>query len=144
MKAIRTAGFVLALITATTSPLAVADRGWRGDIRHGHRQDVRVWRGGHWVHGHHHQRFGWWWVAGGLWYLYPAPVYSYPAPVYPYPDPYIPPVVVVPPQAPAPAPALGPPTQYWYYCEPAKGYYPYVPSCPGGWRAVPAIPTDLR
>ena len=33
----------------------------------------------------------------------------------------------------------GPP-QSWFYCESAKGYYPYVPQCPEPWRAVPATP----
>jgi Family of unknown function (DUF6515) len=28
----------------------------------------------------------------------------------------------------------------WYYCESAKGYYPYVPECREGWRTVPAAP----
>jgi hypothetical protein len=41
------------------------------------------------------------------------------------------------------APALsGPaPQQYWYYCDSARTYYPYVSSCPEGWRAVPATPS---
>ena len=26
----------------------------------------------------------------------------------------------------------------WYYCDSAKGYYPYVRSCASGWRAVAA------
>jgi hypothetical protein len=25
---------------------------------------------------------------------------------------------------------------YWYYCETAKAYYPYVRECPGGWLTV--------
>ena len=25
---------------------------------------------------------------------------------------------------------------YWYYCEDPRGYYPYVPDCPGGWMKV--------
>ncbi|HYX66628.1 MAG TPA: DUF6515 family protein [Burkholderiales bacterium] len=36
----------------------------------------------------------------------------------------------------APAPASG----TWYYCESAKGYYPYVGQCPEGWKSVPATP----
>ncbi len=31
-----------------------------------------------------------------------------------------------------PAPA------YWYYCNSAKSYFPYVHDCPEGWQAVPA------
>lgn len=104
--------------------------GWRGD-----RHTVEIWRGGNWVHERHDGRFGWWWVAAGMWYFYPAPVY-------PYPDPYTPPVVVVN-QQPAPAPVTAqaqPPLQYWYYCDSLKAYYPYVPSCPETWRTVPAQP----
>ena len=26
--------------------------------------------------------------------------------------------------------------QYWYYCDPAHAYYPYVSTCPVPWRAV--------
>ena len=105
------------------------------------------WREGNWRHGWHDGRIGWWWVAGDLWSFYPAPVY-------PYPEPYVPPLVVPPPsvviqQAPPPMPqpqmaqpAVAPqPTQNnWYYCEPAKAYYPYVNSCPSGWKVVPASP----
>jgi hypothetical protein len=110
---------------------------WRGGhIERFHEHDFDRWRGGHWQHGYHGSRYGWWWLAGGLWYFYPSPVY-------PYPDPYLPPLVEVPVPMPAPAPAMPatpPPAQYWYYCDSAGGYYPYVPTCQGGWRAVPANP----
>jgi hypothetical protein len=92
-----------------------------------------IWRGGRWIHDMHDDRWGWWWVAGGMWYFYPQPVY-------PYPDPYTPPVVVVQPNV-APAPqAAG---RVWYYCQAYNGYYPYVANCPSGWSAVaptPAVP----
>lgn len=110
---------------------------WRGHIERFHEHDFDRWRGGHWEHGYHGGRYGWWWFAGGLWYIYPSPIY-------PYPDPYLPPLVEVPVPAPAPAapvmPNAPPPAQYWYYCDSAGGYYPYVPACPSGWRAVPANP----
>jgi hypothetical protein len=107
------------------------DEHFHGDIGHFHEHDWALWRGGRWHHVAHDGRLGWWWVAGGVWYFYPAPVY-------PYPDPYAPPVVTV---APRPSAAPPPPApQSWYYCEAARGYFPYVPSCPGGWRAVPATP----
>ncbi len=111
---------------------------WRDrEIHRFHERDIDVWRGGRWYHGYHDNRLGWWWIAAGLWYFYPAPVY-------PYPDPYAPPVVVNPPvvvvpQAPAPAP-IQPQPQYWYYCASARGYYPYVPNCPEPWQPVPAQP----
>lgn len=30
----------------------------------------------------------------------------------------------------------------WYYCDKAGAYYPYVKTCPSGWRAVPAQPAN--
>lgn len=97
--------------------------GFHGDIRRFREHDMLLWRGGHWYHGPHDGRRGWWWVVGGIWYFYPAPVY-------PYPDPYLPPVSEVPPpQGPA---------QYWYYCSNPRGYYPYVAQCLTRWQAVPA------
>src|SRR5207237_6873459 len=50
--------------------------------------------------------------------------------------------VVAPPEA---APQAPPPTAaqapaVWYYCDSAKGYYPYVGQCPEGWKTVPASP----
>lgn len=97
--------------------------GWRpgGDIRRFHEHDEMLWRSGRWLHGRHGGRLGWWWIANGLWYFYPAPVY-------PYPDPYRPPVIAVPAQPAPPA--------YWYYCPSLGGYYPYVPRCPVPWQGV--------
>jgi hypothetical protein len=137
----------LLVVTPLTVLAQHPGRVWRGDIRHFERHDAHQWRSGAWRHGSHGGRIGWWWVAGGMWYFYPQPVY-------PYPDPYRPPLVVVessppPPvvmQIPAPAApqipsvAAQPATQFWYYCEPARGYYPYVASCPSGWKTVPATP----
>ena len=56
------------------------------------------WHSGYWYHGPHGGRPGWWWVVGGTWYFYPAPVYPYPDP-YAVPPPAVyaaPPAVVVP------------------------------------------------
>jgi len=104
---------------------------WHGDIARFHEHDWGVWRGGHWTHGRHDGQLGWWWVVGGAWYFYPWPVY-------PYPNPWEPPpaVVAVPPPTVAPPP----PTPYWYYCEASGAYYPYVSTCAGGWKQVPATP----
>lgn len=141
-----------AAIVLTISQPALAERGERGwdrhgDIRHFRSHDLHRWSGGRWVHGRHDGYLGWWWVVAGIWYFYPSPVY-------PYPDPYIPPVVVEqqPPaiiqQAPPaatpsqPSAAAAPTPQYWYYCEPAGAYYPYVAACPSGWKKVPATPPD--
>lgn len=75
---------------------------------------------------------------------YWGPMY-YPPPPYYYP-PYYPVVVTHPApqvyieQQPAPAapaaPVAAAPTNYWYYCAAAKGYYPYVKECPSGWQKV--------
>lgn len=55
------------------------------------------------------------------------------------------PVVVPPPVVVTPAPSVvGPPAApptFWYYCDHPQGYYPYVPQCPRGWRAVSPTPT---
>jgi hypothetical protein len=125
----------LAVAAALPSVPALAqrheeDRRWHGDIARFHEHDWDLWRGGRWAHEIHDGRLGWWWVAGGAWYFYPAPVY-------PYPDPYQPPVTI----AAAPSAVPPPPApNTWYYCEAAKGYYPYVATCHGGWKAVPANP----
>lgn len=93
---------------------------------------------------------GWGW--GGAWIvpaliggaiLYdvtrPPPVYVQPSPVYVqgYPPNYsasYPPVY---------AAQLAPSSMpNWYFCPAANAYYPYVSSCPSGWRAVPATPPD--
>lgn len=63
---------------------------------------------------------------------YPYPAYA-PAPAYPPAPPY--------PPTPAYAAAVyatpRPPTaSYAYYCPGARGYYPYVNGCPGGWLTV--------
>jgi len=71
----------------------------------------------------------------GPWYWGPPPVVLPPV----YVEPAPPPVVVLPQQAPAPAPAQEVPG-YWFYCEESKAYYPYVTTCPGGWKKVPATP----
>ena len=105
---------------------------WRGDITRFHEHDWGVWRGGHWAHQRHDGRLGWWWVAGDTWYFYPSPVYPYPSPWEPPPT-----LLVAPPSAVLPPP----PTPYWYLCEASNAYYPYVATCPGGWKQVPAVPT---
>jgi hypothetical protein len=107
------------------------DHHWHGDITRFHGHDWDLWRSGRWVNEEHDGRRGWWWVAGDAWYFYPAPVY-------PYPDPYEPPEIIT--EAASAAPPDAPVPKNWYYCEGARGYYPYVQTCPGGWKAVPANP----
>jgi hypothetical protein len=70
---------------------------------------------------------------GPFWAPYAEP-YAYP---YRSPSAYPPVVIQPPPQVSVQPP---PPPPMWYYCEHPRGYYPYVPQCPGGWRQVPAPP----
>jgi hypothetical protein len=119
-----------------------------GPMRHFNEHEMRLWRGGRWLHARHDGRLGYWWIVGGVWYFYPQPVY-------PYPDPYMPPVVleqqppvvvapqppvVVQQQAPVVTAPQAPQAQNWYYCEDSKTYYPYVNNCASGWKQVPATP----
>jgi hypothetical protein len=88
--------------------------------------------------GHH----GWGWgpalgvglLGIGLWELSrPHYYYRY----YPYPAP----VVQVPAQEIYVQPAPQQPAGYWYYCQEAGAYYPYVRQCPNGWmKVVPSPP----
>src|SRR5690349_13141375 len=99
MKRMHTLLAAVALATlglAVPAP-ALADHRWHGGFHH---RDIDYWHHGHWNHGWHDGRIGWWWVLGGAWYFYPAPVY-------PYPDIYRPPVVVEEVPVPEPGP---PPT----------------------------------
>ena len=62
---------------------------WHDDARRfGGRAMLEHWRGGHWIHGVHGGRLGWWWLVDGDWYYYPSPGYWYycsdPAGYYPY------------------------------------------------------------
>ncbi len=92
-------------------------RKWRGDIHRFKDHDYAYWRSGHWKHGHHEGRNGWWWIVGSTWYFYNAPVY-------PYPDPYTPAGHVVVPGS-----------SVYYYCTNPAGYYPYVPYC-AAWQKI--------
>jgi hypothetical protein len=105
-------------------PAVADDRHDRDRARYEHRERERHerfehhfvdrdwgrWRGGHWYHGRHAGHDGWWWVIGGAWYFYPAPVY-------PYPDPYALPAIV----APAPPVATVTPVQPPQQCREYQG-----------------------
>jgi hypothetical protein len=97
------------------------------------------WKGRH----HHHGHGGWggwgWWgprvvvdVAPGWWW---RPVVSLPV-VVPFPSHSR--VVVEEPLVYVQKTA--PPASYWYWCESAEQYYPYVSSCPEPW--VPVAPLE--
>jgi hypothetical protein len=116
---------LMLLAGISISNVALADHGYGG-------------RGGH---GGWHSNFG---IYLGGPVIYPSPYY--------YPYGYYPPTIVVPTQpqvyieqgdaqvAPAPAPAPAAPSSYWYYCDKAQGYYPYVKECPAGWQKVSPTP----
>lgn len=40
------------------------------------------------------------------------------------------------------APLAADAANYWYYCSSARGYYPYVSECPGGWQKVLPRPPE--
>lgn len=125
------AGLLLAVSAAAPAQAQRRGSDFHGRDFHGFSpRELSVWRGGRWIHDWHDGRYGWWWFVDGGWYFYPEPIYPYPT--------YVPPAVVVQ-QAP-PTPQGLPPTQNWYYCDNPKGYYPYVASCNGPWRPVPATP----
>ena len=93
-----------------------------------------------WDHGgFHHGGHGHVFVGGRI--FLGAPFWW--GPWYPYPYYSSPPVIVqqTPPVY-TDQSTLGQATTYWYYCEQAKAYYPYVKACPGGWMTVvpPTVP----
>lgn len=153
MKRTFASALIIAVLAAAGAQSVAADdfhRGWRGPGPGFPYHGPEHWNNGHWYHGWHGDRLGWWWVLAGTWYLYPGPVYPYPRdrPVVILEDASPPTVVVQQGSSGASAPPAPPPpsaqsTPSWYYCESPKGYYPYVSSCPGGWKTVPATPPDL-
>jgi hypothetical protein len=96
-------------------------------------------RGGHGGHrgGHGGGHFNVWLGPGWGWDPFFYPYY----PSYPYYPYYSQPPVVIqqqPQEYVMPEPQRQE-TNYWYYCKEAKGYYPYIKRCPGGWmKVVPA------
>ena len=138
--ALKRCGLVLALLAACASLPAAAERG--GGYGHGGYEGRGGWGGygGGW---------GWGWggigLGLGLGAAYLANPYVY-SPYYGYPYGYASPATVVidnstpvSPQGTTVAPsAQG--SGSWFYCDSAKGYYPYVAQCPEPWRRVSATP----
>lgn len=137
---------IIVFLAILAAAPAYAEGGHGGGMERGGGRDgwERGGERGGWERGE--ERGGWGWGGGwrggweGGWgndWLFPtlvggAIVYgmSQPQTVYVQPPPSYGAAVNVVPA----------PVQYWYYCAPAHAYYPYVPSCPGGWQAVPATP----
>ena len=151
MKKMIAAVAVVASFLLTAAPPADAGRGGRGggegSVRGSGHGQGHGFRGGH--HGFRPARVvggrvfvgvgpGWWgpyWGAGPYWGYPYAPYYYPPA----YGAGYTMPVVSEP-QSYIQQPV---PTNYWYYCEGAQAYYPYVQQCPGGWlTVVPQTPPE--
>jgi hypothetical protein len=91
---------------------------------------------GHW-HGHGGVFIGvgpgFWWGAPYLYWWYPPLYYAPPQVVVQEPPVYI--------QRQPPSPQGPPePEASWYYCQSAKGHYPYLQTCPEAWVNVPARP----
>lgn len=74
-------------------------------------------------------------------YSYPGYYYFDSSPMYPDGSPT---VIVGPSMPPQATGMVAPPSSAtpssWYFCDSAKGYYPYVTQCPQPWRTVPAMP----
>jgi len=120
----------LVLLLISTSP-GHADRDGHWYTGHAYRSHGHR---GHWHSGYWHRGFH---RSGGVRvFIGPGLV----VPFVPYWGLYSsPPVVVAPSPRVYVAPVPPPPT-YWYYCDAAQAYYPYVQQCPGGWRQVLPIP----
>lgn len=82
--------------------------------------------------GHAHFRGGVW--IGPVWGPWWGPAYPYP---YVYPQQPV--VIEQQPTQYIQQPEAPPQQQYWYYCPDPQGYYPYVKTCPKGWKQV--VPT---
>ena len=114
------------------------------NVSHFNTQDRAAWQHVRWQHGNHHGRNGWWWNSGGSWLFYDQPVYPYPGYVSNtyydddfYDDGYAGAYADSDSDY-ATSPSDG--GYSWYYCSNPAGYYPYVKSCRGPWRAVAPTP----
>ncbi len=122
---------VASVLLIAAGPADARGRGGSGGIgSHGH----------HGFHGHHrHHGFhpGFRtrvFIGSGVWIGPGWGPYWYPPYYYP---PYYPPVYTIPVVAePTTYIQQSPAPSYWYYCESARAYYPYVQQCPGGWLTV--------
>ena len=86
--------------------------------------------GGHKGHGHHHRSFV---VVGGGVFYGPDWPYWYP----PYDPAYY--AAITSDEPVSYIQQDTPP--FWYYCEGAQAYYPYVQECAGGWLTVTPTPS---
>lgn len=132
----KVAVILIAVVSLFTITAARVDAGAHGGGFHG--------GGFHGHQGFHHGFRGRVVIGGGVfigpgwgpyWDPYGYPYYSpaYAAAAYPLPM-VAEPATYVQQQGSA---------SYWYYCESARAYYPYVQQCPTGWlTVVPSVPTE--
>ena len=118
-------GAAFALGIAVSTPADAHGGRYYGGYGHGYRSSIN---------------FGFYYGGPAYW-GWPGPAYYYPYPYYGYRP------VVVAPAGPTTYIERGdsntPPDQaqgYWYYCEAAQAYYPYVKQCAGGWKRVDPQP----
>jgi hypothetical protein len=104
---------------------------WPGYWRPGY------WRPGYWGPSYWGPAWGasYWGAWPGWWgpVTYPSVVISSPVVIEPEPQIFV--------EQGQPAPAA-PAQQWWYWCAPRAGYYPYVQSCPEPWQRVPPQPVQ--
>jgi hypothetical protein len=95
---------------------------------------------GGWGYGYGGYGYGYGWgrpyYGYGYGYPYPyAPYYAAPVVVQQQPTVYV-------EQPQAEQQAAQNPAGYWYYCNDARAYYPYVKECPAGWQRVAPQPAN--
>ena len=144
MKKITALCLAITLVGSISINLAWADRGHGGGGHYGggyggHHYDG--YRGGH------HNGFGYGALGLGLGLGIGYGVGNYYGGYNNYGYAYPPAVVTVPTappiyiqQAPAPPVVQQIQSNYWYYCESSKSYYPYVRECASGWQQVEPTP----
>lgn len=91
------------------------------------------------AHGRGRLSLGFHFGAPYYWGPYWGPWWYHPAPYY-YPGP----TVVVPAQPTTYIEQGNESSGWWYYCDTARGYYPYVKECPSGWQRVPPAPPPAK
>ena len=148
MKKITTLCLAITLIGSISINTAWADRGHGGGGHYGGgygggygRPHNDGYRGGH------HNGFGYGALGLGLGLGIGYGVGNYYGGYNNYGYAYPPAVVTVPTappiyiqQAPAPPVVQQIKSNYWYYCESSKSYYPYVRECASGWQQVEPTP----
>ena len=142
MKKITALCLAITLIGSISIHTALADRGYGGYGGGGYgRHHNDGYRGGH------HNGFGYGALGLGLGLGIGDGVGNYYGGYNNYGYGYPPTVVTVPTappiyiqQAPAPPVVQQIQSNYWYYCESSKSYYPYVRECASGWQQVEPTP----